>query len=388
MLRACGAVAALALVCGALAVFARRGTAALASGVTNRVIVPSGSRSATALPPMPVPTPTAATTTVVPAPTAPSASSVAAAAVTSVAPGTSKTTVAPTSVAATTTTGPAPRWGTGILTMTFVDHSRSTPPAGSDPGGPSRTLPTIVRYPIDAAAGAGDVAGAAASRRGPFPLIVFASGYNTTADEYATLTRSWAAAGYVVAIPAFPRNQMGAPLNEDDVANEPGDISFVITGMIAATRGSGPLAGVIDPAHVGTAGHSDGGVAALGVGYNSCCRDPRISADVVGSGDEERFTGAWYPPGSPPLLVIQGNEDPINPPTSGQQVFQDAHSPKYFLWLLGAGHLEPFTTDLPHLGVVEATTLAFFDRYLKGRAGAAGQLQSSATAGLATLTAG
>jgi dipeptidyl aminopeptidase/acylaminoacyl peptidase len=224
---------------------------------------------------------------------------------------------------------------------------------------------------------------------GPYPLIVFAHGYDSSPAVYASLLDAWASAGYVVAAPAFPRALHGAPLDEDDLANEPGDISFVIGRLLSAAAGPGPLAGLIDTSRIGVAGHSDGGVAALGVGFNACCRDGRVSAVMLGAADEQTFpSGSYFPPGSPPMLVIQGDHDPINPPDDSRQLFAAGRTPKYLLWLLDAGHLEPFSTDAAHLAVVEAVTIAFFDRYLKGEAAGVRRMQAGAVSGLATLTAG
>ena len=63
---------------------------------------------------------------------------------------------------------------TGIV---GVDSSRTTPARGSSPELPQRTLPISVWMP---------------SGSGPWPLIVFAHGYNTTPDDYASLLDAWA----------------------------------------------------------------------------------------------------------------------------------------------------------------------------------------------------
>jgi fermentation-respiration switch protein FrsA (DUF1100 family) len=242
---------------------------------------------------------------------------------------------------------------------------------------------------MGAAAGA-DVAGAPPSRQsGPYPLIVFAHGFDSTPDVYGGLLDALASAGYVVAAPAFPRALRGGPLDEDDLASEPGDISFVIGRLLSVSASPGLLAGLVAAARIGVAGHSDGGVAALGVGFNTCCRDGRVTAVVLGSADEQTFpSGSYFPPGSPPMLVIQGDHDPINPPADSRQLFADGRTPKYLLWLLDAGHLEPFSTDVAHLAVVEAVTIAFFDRYLKGEADGVRRMETGTLPGLATLTPG
>lgn len=223
----------------------------------------------------------------------------------------------------------------------------------------------------------------------PFPLIVFAHGYQSSPGVYSSLLDSWSSAGYVVAAPSFPRATAGGPLDEGDLVRQPGDLSFVITKVLALAVPGGPLAGIVDPSRVGVAGHSDGASTTDGVGYNSCCRDKRVIADAVMEGDEHTFPGgALSVAGSPPLLVIQADHDGFNPAPLGLQVYHDGRTPKYLLWLVNAQHLEPFTTDLAHLAVVEAATTGFFDRYLKGRAGGVTAIRRAASPGLATLTSG
>ncbi|MDQ1427544.1 MAG: hypothetical protein QOK39_1020 [Acidimicrobiaceae bacterium] len=307
------------------------------------------------------------------------------------------TTVTATTIAATTTTAAAPepdaahRAAVATASFVFVDNSRATPAAGADPGSASRTLPTLVRYPADGPDTGTEVAGVAGRHTThPFPLVVFASGYDSSPAVYATLLHSWASAGYVVAAPSFPRATSGGPLNEDDVNNQPLDLSFVITNVVALAAPGGPLAGLVDTAHVGVAGHSDGASTTAGIGYNSCCRDGRVSADAVMEGDLHNFPGGhWFPAGAgKPLLVIQGDHDALNPPVLGEAVYAGARSPKYLLGLVNGQHLEPYTTDVAHLAVVEAVTTAFFDRYLKGRADGVAAMHKGTTPGLATLTAG
>jgi hypothetical protein len=248
-----------------------------------------------------------------------------------------------------------------------------------------------VRYPTDGSDSGVEVAGAAGRRGGHlFPLLVFAHGYDSSPAAYATLLHFWASAGYVVAAPSFPRATAGGPLNEDDVASQPGDLSFVITKVLAMAGPGGPLAGIVDPAHVGVAGHSDGASTTDGIGYNTCCKDSRVLADAVMEGDLHVYAGGQYfPPGAePPLLVIQGDQDVLNPPVLGLAVYNGARSPKYLLWLINAQHLEPYTTDTAHLAVVEAVTTAFFDRYLKGQTAGVTQMRRGAVEGLSTLSGG
>ena len=113
----------------------------------------------------------------------------------------------------------------------FVDRSRRAEFRNGTSG--ARVLVTEVRYPDRGVA--------------PFPLIVFAHGFNVTPDDYARLLDHWAQAGYVVAAPEFPVERPGAPggPSQSDLGNESGDISFVISAL---TSRSSPLRTLIDPA--------------------------------------------------------------------------------------------------------------------------------------------
>jgi fermentation-respiration switch protein FrsA (DUF1100 family) len=246
-----------------------------------------------------------------------------------------------------------------------------------------------MRYPAGPA-GTAQAPGAPGSRVGaPFPLIVFAHGFNSSPGAYAGLLDAWASAGYVVAAPSFPRGTAGGPLNEADLDHQPADLSFVISRVVALAGPGGPLAGLVDGAHVGVAGHSDGASTTGGIGYNSCCRDARVLADAVMEGDEHGFPGGhWAPEGAPALLVIQGDHDALNPPQYGLAVFNDSRKPKYLLSLINAQHLEPYTTDTVHLGVIVAVTTAFFDRFLKSRIDGVTRMAGATIPGLAALTVG
>jgi dienelactone hydrolase len=236
--------------------------------------------------------------------------------------------------------------------MTLVDPSRTVTYPGQAPE--PRKLVTIVRYPVGGAS---------------FPLIVFGHGFAVTPTIYAGLLEAWARAGYVVAAPIFPLGNQNAPggPNENDLVNQPRDMSFVITRLLALSTARGtPLSGLIDPERVAVSGQSDGGDTALTAAYNGQFRDPRIRAAAILSGMEiPGLSGYDFPPGSPPLLATQGLADTINPPGSTFAFFDASPAPKYLLTLPGAAHLGPYTGEQPQLGIVERVTIDFFDTYLK-----------------------
>ena len=261
-------------------------------------------------------------------------------------------------------------------TITFIDTSRTVTYPHRRPI--PRPLVTVIRYPT--------------VRSGPLPLIVFGHGFAVTPAYYRGLLNAWAAAGYVVAAPVFPLANAHAPggPDESDLTNQPGDMSFVITAMLALSAQPGSvLAGRISPTRIGIAGHSDGAETALAMAYDRYYRDPRVRAAAILSGAELPASQAvYFSRASPPLLASQGTADTTNRPHFTYDFFRAAHRPKYLLRLLGAGHLPPYTTEQPQLGIVERATTAFFDRYLKGEPSALARLEHAGEVPrLAALTA-
>lgn len=250
--------------------------------------------------------------------------------------------------ATTTTTAvqPAPPYAVGV---TQVSLSRT------DATG-SRPLPVSVRYPAVGSPGDTETSDAPAAP-GRFSLVLFAHGWNGSADFYSAMDREIAAAGFIVAAPSFPHtSSVSGPLNRSDVVNQPADLAFLIDQFTATPPAL--LAGHVALTKVGVVGHSDGGVTAAGIAFNSCCADPRVGAAAVLSGAELFFGGSWFPPGSPPLLAVHGAADEVNPFGASQRLFDDAPSPKYLVRAPG-GHIPPFTTD-PIVRPAVSTLVAHF----------------------------
>ena len=294
-----------------------------------------------------------------------------------------------TTVAPTTTTAP-PITGTflvGKTHQTFVDPTRSTPARGGSPSVSSRTIVTTIYYPTTLAPSASDPTPPVAP--GPFPLIVFAHGYAIDAAAYAPLLEDIAAGGFVVAAPDFPGTSTayaGDAIRSDSL-QQPGDISFVITSMINLSATAGPLSNSVNPAAVGDAGQSDGGVTAAAAAYNTCCIDPRIKAASILTGGAFGFDGQWFPPGTPPVLFVHATADEVNPYRASTSMFEQAQSPKYLLTIEGGSHLEVYV-DPPWEEHVANTMVAFFDLYLKSDPSAAERLTAEGNQSGYTLQAG
>jgi dienelactone hydrolase len=286
--------------------------------------------------------------------------------------------------------GPA-RFAVGIRTITFVDTSRTVRVPGQPPG--PRKLVTVIRYPALGRATAVDVPGAPPARdAGPFPLVIFGHGFAVTPGPYSRLLRAWASAGYVVAAPIFPLGNGNAPggPNESDIVNQPRDMSFVISRMLALTaQRRGVFAGLIVPHEIAVSGQSDGGETALATAYDTHFVDPRVRAAVILSGAEIPGVGGFtFPAPSPPLLATQGTADTINRPGSTYAFFNSAPRPKFLLRLLGASHLPPYTTQEPQLTIVERVSTDFLNAYLKHTPGALKAMAGAGNAGgVATLQA-
>jgi dienelactone hydrolase len=219
-----------------------------------------------------------------------------------------------------------------VVTETFVDTSRPTAAGSQTPARPDRTIVTRIAHPTSG---------------GPYPLIVLSHGATGHPDEYRETIRLWASDGFVVASPAFPltnREVPGALANVGDVANQPGDVSFVIDEVVAANDASdSPLHGVVDPDAIGVVGHSLGGATTWAASFNTATRDERIDSTVIFAGLTVPMAGGDYEFDSGlPLLVLHGDADDLrlDPDLAA---YERAVSPKWFVTLLGATHVPAFT---------------------------------------------
>lgn len=281
----------------------------------------------------------------------------------------------------------------GLGSLSVLEPAGSAPANARTPSGaPARSLPTIIRYPALGNAARGPAHGLTpAGSAGPFGLIVFSQGYDYPAEGYAGLLNAWARAGYVVADPTFPDTDpstRGGP-NESDIVNHPRDLRYVITQLLAAARRpSSRLHGLINPSAIAIAGQSDGGDVSLATAASTCCRDPRVRAAVILSGAElAAFGGRYYAAGSPPLLVTQGDADPINVPGCSVGLYDQAPAPKYYLDMFGQSHLPPYTQPGAVRDHVAATVLGFLGHYLLHRPGALAAMQRAGTVpGVMSLT--
>jgi dienelactone hydrolase len=203
--------------------------------------------------------------------------------------------------------------------------------------------------------------------------VVFAHGWAVPPEFFAELLVRWAAAGYVVAAPAYPLlSGIPAGPSHADYVMSFADTTFVLTQLLqtfGAPAGSHPLAGLIDPERIAAAGHSDGQAIAYGVGFLVCCRDPRVKAVVAMAGDLGNINNPVQRDNGVPILHVVSERDEFNGYTSTLRWDREVlTAPKWSVTLVGAPHTPPFVDPASRYfeGVV-AMTVDFLDAMLKGR---------------------
>ncbi len=293
----------------------------------------------------------------------------------------------------TTTTVLPASFHVGIHTFSLDDTAAThIGPSGGQLAG--RILTTQVRYPTLAGSSGKELRDATAATAGaPYPVIVFAHGFDTEPSQYAALLDSWARAGFVVVSPIFPDENAkavtaaGGPGNNDlesDEFNEPGDIVFVLRHLSALSGlpwGS-HLKGVLNLSDIGLAGQSDGAdvVAALSYAsgfrglYDELPSTPRAVAVMSGelwtttlSGTSLAYAGS---PSAPALLQMQSDADGCVAPSSAVALWKKVEgglSSKWFVTFLGASHLDPFQGASPWAAVAATVTTRFFELTLRWR---------------------
>lgn len=273
----------------------------------------------------------------------------------------------------------------GEARMTFTE------PAHADASGESlgqRTLITEIWYPV-----ARQSAGSPAAH-GPFPLLMFAPGFQQCDTTYTDLLKAWAGAGYVVAAVNFPRTNchVGAAAYEPDLVNQPQDVSYALTRTLAmSARPHTVLSGLVDRQEIGGTGQSDGGDTVAALAADTCCTDRRVRAVAVLSGAEwAPMPGSYFTGAAPPMLFVQGSADTINPPRTSEQLYSaDREGARFYLDLLGAAHMEPYSGTNPVERLVARATVDFFDRYLLGQTGATATMTHEANrSGTASMASG
>ncbi|MET7747007.1 chlorophyllase [Micromonospora sp. NPDC005367] len=246
-----------------------------------------------------------------------------------------------------------------------------------------RPLPVTVWYP--AAGPPGDEPEPAATAAdGRFPVVMFSHGLGGRPDDYEALLTRWAAAGFVVAAPTFPHTSRGADGNVLDVLNQPADVSYALTQVLALDRRAGDqLRGRLATDRVAAAGHSAGGVTTIGL--FTAGRDERLDAGVVFAGTS-LGVGTAFAGTAAPQLFVHGELDEVVEYAAGKAVYDAVPWPKAMLSLTRGDHGRALLSDGAAMRVVADTTVEFLRWSLYGDPAAKRRIAADATRGnLATL---
>jgi len=245
------------------------------------------------------------------------------------------------------------------------------------------------------------------TQAGPWPVVIFSHGLGGSRDGYEYLGRHWAGHGYVsvhlqhlgsdTAVWKDKEDRMGAMRKAaatlDNSMQRPADVTFAIDRLAELNAAKdGPLAGRLDLARLGMAGHSYGAWTTLAVagqvfvGREPRLRDPRVKAAIPMSAPAakpwQRATA--YGAIRIPLLHMTGTRDtsPIGDTTAEERrvPFDGIDgAEQYLLTFTGGDHMvfsgRPRTmgggeNDKRFQNLILQSTTAFWDAYLRGDAAA------------------
>jgi dienelactone hydrolase len=239
---------------------------------------------------------------------------------------------------------------------------------------------------------------------GPFPLVVFSHGTGGSRAGYAFLGEHWASHGYVSlhvqhlgsdqAVwqrqPEPMKLMKAAALDPENAAQRPRDVSFAIDQAEGLQAGDGPLAGRLDLARIGLAGHSFGAHTALAVagqlllgpdGREVSLADPRVKAAIAMSPQAPRrrdLAEKLYAPVKIPCFHMTGTRDesPLGLTSAANRrvAFDHVRGADQYLLIFAEGDHMVFADRrgrpnaerdaLVHRLILAAST-AFWDAYLK-----------------------
>ena len=231
-----------------------------------------------------------------------------------------------------------------------------------------------------------------------YPLIVFSHGFGGCSTQSLFLMEALADAGYLVVAPnhkdancrvtdsqdgasgssmsarraRMPRPEV--PFRNDKEWTEAtykdrrDDIERVLDTLLTSKSFDGVP---IDASRVGIAGHSLGGYTALGMaGAWPSWKDKRIKAVAALS----PFSSPFLDNGdlahmNVPVMYQGGTRDfGVTPAVRRQNgAYERSSAPKYYIEFEGAGHFAWTNINKQYQDQIDIYTIAFFDRYLKGK---------------------
>ncbi|MEU7793824.1 alpha/beta hydrolase [Micromonospora tulbaghiae] len=255
------------------------------------------------------------------------------------------------------------------------------------PRGPrASALPSVVAAPSGRATPASPgprVRPGAPFAAGRFPVVLYSHGLRSLPALHAALTSRWAAAGFVVVAPTYPRtNQRARAFTREDVRNQPADAWRLIRHLVRlGARPGDPLGAHMAVDRFAAAGHSAGGHTTLGM-FASGQPFPVRAGIVIAGG---RMVAGLSRPLAP-MLFVHGSADRIVPESIGRAAYARCLGPAAFLSLTGQGHGEYLTPGRPGFAQVLATTTEFLRWTLYADRAALRRLPADAAAPDTTTT--
>ncbi|MEO3817842.1 alpha/beta hydrolase [Plantactinospora sp. B24E8] len=249
--------------------------------------------------------------------------------------------------------------------------------------GTARPLPVTVWYPARSAAPAGTgtptLVPDAQMAPGRFPVVLFSHGLHSLPEMHAPLTTRWAAAGFVVAAPAYPHTRARTPqFDRADIRRQPADAWRALDELGLLNQRTGDrFAGHLALTRIGAAGHSAGGYTTSGLfapGHSEWLRGGIV---LAGGG----MPGASYGGPSAPLLFLHGDADRVVPLSRGREAYQRVPWPKAFVTLPGRGHGDFLTPGRPDFDRTVLLTTNFLRWTLYGDPDALATLRTAVREG-------
>jgi len=220
-----------------------------------------------------------------------------------------------------------------------------------------------------------------------FPVVIFSHGFGGCNTQSVFLMEALAHAGYMVLAPNHADAHCGsarqARLGRSDPeepfqkAEQWSDATYKdrradMEAVLDAVLNAKSFQGVhVDAGRVGIAGHSLGGYTVLGLaGAWASWKDPRVKAVLALSPYNTPFAQKGTLDRMKVPVMYQGGtlDLGISPTVSRPNGAYDRSSaPKYYVEFQGAGHLAWTGLNPRFHDVVDQYSMAFFDRYLKGK---------------------
>ncbi|MDK3161113.1 hypothetical protein QPK87_31820 [Kamptonema cortianum] len=240
---------------------------------------------------------------------------------------------------------------------------------------------------------------------GKYPVIIFSHGMGGSLAAGGPLTDYWVERGYVVIRPthedsiqyASPEERAAFLRREGrilgDSRQRPADVTFVLNELGNLEKQVPELKGKMDSSKIGMSGHSYGAWTTMMIGGTKLIagqrslsyEDERPLALILLSpqGTGQGLTKESYQSMKRPTLSITGSkdEDPFTPGRAGEwrsePFFNQPAGDKFLMFIDGADHslggingrrIQRLagSNDSGMLLAIQACTLAFWDRYLKG----------------------